>query len=218
MSTIPPCTQPFGPEPSVGGSTERIPAPPSHRQRGMRKLAALLLTALIATGFAAVLVPGSAWALGAGKYCLYVAPSGAYGQGHIGWEVQEPGKGYWAGSTEADSGDPVDTWILFSSSETTIHSFFANALTANGKLQHGAGYYTEFRCHSTTTSAVGAAIAQARASTGYNVVWDNCLTKSVSILTTYWGGDHLDSGILRQPNAYFFTYLPTVNWGPEHFL
>lgn len=186
-------------------------------RRGLRRVIAMMLTALAAAGIIVVAQPGSAWALGAGKYCLYLAPAGADNLGHVGWEVEEPGKGYWAGSTETSSGDPSDTWIYFASSEDTIHGYFKWGLWANGKLQHSAGYYTEFRCHSTSASAVGAAIDKARElASGYELFTNNCLTKSVAIFTTYWDGDHLAPAAYTTPKDYYYYDLPT--WGPEHLL
>jgi hypothetical protein len=189
------------------------------KRKRIRRLCALLATAATSAGILFFVAPASAWALGPGKSCMYLAPSGASGLGHVGWEVQEPGKGYWAGSTEQGTGNPSDSWIVFATSETTIHNDFKYALSANGKVQHSSGYYLYYRCHSTTTSAVGAAIAEARSlETGYNLLNNNCLTKSVAIFTTYWGGDNLQSGFLWGPNGYFYNYLPTVNWGPIHDL
>jgi len=126
---------------------------PRLRAKGFRRLSALLATAVAATGITFFVAPASAWVLGPGKMCLYLAPSGAQAGpialGHVGWEIQEPGRGYWAGATEQGTGKPVDTWILSSPSEDTIHSYFKNELSANGKVQHYAGYYLYYRCHST---------------------------------------------------------------------
>ncbi len=50
---------------------------PRLRATGLRRLSALLATAVAATGITFFVAPASAWALGPGKMCLYLAPSGA---------------------------------------------------------------------------------------------------------------------------------------------
>lgn len=165
-----------------------------------------------------------AQALGAGKMCMFNAPSSTtfgFNHGHVGWLIQEPGTGWWAGSTELGTGDPADTWILSTTSEATAQGFFKNKLVANGKTQHEAGYYTRFRCHSTAQSAVGAAITKARALQGNGYTfWDNnCLTKAVAVFNAYYSAEGLAAGSYTYPNDYFENYLPnSKNWGPIHYL
>ena len=193
------------------------------RGKSVRWLSALFATSLAAVGVTSFVAPGAAWALGPGKVCLYLAPSGSQvgpiELGHVGWEFQEPGRGYWAGATET----ATEHWMTPSavSSEDQIHALFKNAMPG----EHDAGYYTEYRCHSTSVSSVGAAIANAKASlsNGYFIPVNDCLTKAVSIFQAYdSGNNNLVPGLAADPAPlYFFNiYLstPGVNWGPVHHL
>ena len=185
---------------------------PGIQGKSIRWLSILVATSLAAVGITSFVAPEAAWALGPGKVCMYLAPSGADNLGHVGWEVQEPGRGYWAGSTEAAG----ETWIVDETSETAIHNDFKYA-----GYYHSANYYTMYRCHSTPTSAVGAAIAKARAeANSYNVVFDNCLTKSIDIFNAYYSPTNLPWGVRWPPVEYFDVALsyPWVNWGPIHYL
>jgi hypothetical protein len=189
---------------------------PGIRGKG-RWLSAVVAASLAAGGIISFVAPGTAYALGPGKVCLYLAPSGAVGQGHVGFEFQEPGRGYWAGATET----PSSSWLQFESSETTIHALFKNAMAG----QHNAGYYTEYRCHSTSVSSVGAAITQAKATftNGYFIPTNDCETKAVSIFAAYDSSNgNLWPGTVSNPspNTFFLSYLslPGINWGPIHYL
>src|ERR1017187_227116 len=124
-------------------------------------------------------------ALGSGEMCMFDAPNGApiaagYAAGHVGWGFEIGSSGRWTyGSTETGDGNPSGTWIQ-SGSETNMRAAF--------KAARGGRYYTQFRCHATPDSSVGAATTQANATkyNGYNGLFNNCLTKAISIYTAYW--------------------------------
>ena len=196
------------------------------RRKGLRWLSVLFATSMAAASISTFVAPGTALALGPGKVCLYWAPTGAqFGFvdfGHVGWEIQEPGRGYWAGATEQDSGLPSDSWMVDASSETTIHTDFSGDFYQHGKKQHSAGYYVGYRCHSTPSSSVGAAITTANqmASNGYTVITNDCLTKAVHIFTSYDSSNNVmwpGTASYPYPNGYFVTYLSQIGWGPIHY-
>lgn len=185
---------------------------PGIRKKSIRWLSVMFMALLAAGGITALAAPGTAFALGPGKVCMYLAPNAVGGLGHVGWEFQEPGRGYWYGATE----DANTTWIRFSTSENQVHADFKN---------YAPGYYSEYRCHSTSVSAVGAAETQANATktNGYWIPGNDCLTKAASIYGAYdssldfmWAATFNYPG----PKAYFNNFLPApgVSWGPIHYL
>jgi hypothetical protein len=185
------------------------------RQRlgGALVAAALVLAGLVAT-------PAPASALGTGTMCIFNAPGGATGLGHVGWALREGPSTHWFyGSTEHGDGKPSSTWQL-DGSQDAMFTAFRDRLVVGGVFMHAAGYYARWRCHETPTSAVGGALTKAAQmkNNGYNGGTNNCLTKSVAILSVYYGGDNLQSGVGWAPNDYFLRHLPGRQWGPSHDL
>jgi hypothetical protein len=155
-------------------------------------------------------------ALGSGEMCMFDAPNGApiaagYAAGHVGWGFEIGSSGRWTyGSTETGDGNPSGTWIQ-SGSETNMRAAF--------KAARGGRYYTQFRCHATPDSSVGAATTQANATkyNGYNGLFNNCLTKAISIYNAYWVSASLGrmgNGWATPPNSYFNNLGFNYGWGP----
>jgi hypothetical protein len=182
-----------------------------------RRVGTILAT--VAIGLAGLLsVAQPAGALGVGTMCMFNAPSGASGFGHVGWAFREGPTTHWFyGSTEHGDGRPSSTWQL-DGTQDAMFAAFSNQLIVGGIFMHSAGYYARWRCHETPTSAVGGAltVATQMKNNGYNGVTNNCLTKSIKILSTYYGGDNLPGGIGTPPNDYFADALQSRAWGPIH--
>ncbi|MBR8836065.1 MAG: hypothetical protein DSM106950_19080 [Stigonema ocellatum SAG 48.90 = DSM 106950] len=129
-------------------------------------------------------------ALGPGRVCMFKAPSGAtYGvvdAGHVGWAYEVGNSGSWAfGATEVADGKPSSTWSKSGDWNAVLDTF------KRGAGFHGIGYYTQYRCRNTASSAVGAANneAQREEDNGYDFEVNNCLTKSVLIFNAYGVSD-----------------------------
>ena len=180
-----------------------------------------LASAVVAVGLAVtglLVTTASAHALGVGTMCMFNAPGGATGFGHVGWAVREGPSTHWFyGSTEHGDGRPSSTWQLDGSQDDMFRAFH-DQLVEGGVFMHSAGYYTRWRCHQTPTSAVGAALntAAQMKNNGYMGLGNNCLTKSVAILSTYYNGDNLQSGVGWAPNDYFLQHLTNRGWGLVH--
>lgn len=149
-----------------------------------------------------------AYALGPGRVCIFLAPSGAIGFGHIGWAFRVDQQDDWIyGATENPSGQQQvlpgaynGAWIRESSWNTMVVTF-ASDLPNIGNAQypyyHKAHYYTEFRCKDTSTSAVGSAYqtAQNIQNQGYTLDTNDCLTDAINVLTAYDGSLYLSSDV-----------------------
>jgi len=155
-------------------------------KRLTRYLAPLAVAVTLALGAGVVAHPGhAAYALGPGHVCVFLAPNGAFGLGHVGWAYQVAGTPtYVFGSTEGrgaaahiPAGQPNGYW-----SATGTYS----AMLATFRVKNG-GYYTEYKCESTGGSAVGAAnaAAAAPARAGYDVIGNNCVDHTIRILGAY---------------------------------
>ncbi|MFE2070544.1 hypothetical protein ACFXDH_50705 [Streptomyces sp. NPDC059467] len=177
-----------------------------------RRTALLGALAAAAAAVSVVGMPNQAHALGAGRVCFFKAPTGApigpSGHqlmfGHAGWAYRVGSSGTWVyGSTENNSGKPTisagqntDSWSR-TGSWAQVTADFKGALTINGHHYHNAGYYTQYRCRNTNTSAVGAANTTAAQQLGNGYDWfsNNCLTKGVQIFWAY------DSSLRAVPPA-----------------
>jgi hypothetical protein len=160
-----------------------------------------------------------ALALGAGRVCLFNAPTGAriiaLNAGHVGWAYRVGGQDQWVfGATEDPTASPVvlagannGTWSQ-TGNWTTVVSTFQNG----GPYHRNSNYYTQYRCTDWPSSAVGAANAMVSTVThnGYLVTNNNCLTKALDIFRAY-GVNNLPSGDSVFPNFYF-DHLPS-SWG-----
>ncbi len=175
--------------------------------------------------------PTPAYALGAGRVCVFLAPSGAYNLGHTGWAFLEGGTSNWIfGATENVSGLPLVkrgdnnyAWVTngpWAGAHGSVLATFAGRLTLGGTFYHGAGYYTQFRCQNTPSSAVGGAIARANAIKGYGyaVVTNNCMDHAYNVLATYGGSLANPASGYLTPNGWFGALGIASGFGPISYL
>jgi hypothetical protein len=184
----------------------------------MRIAAVFTVISLAAVGLIAFGAFGAtpAFALGVGQMCMFDAPNGApiapgYSAGHVGWGFRQGPADLWTyGSTETSSGNPADTWIQ-NGTAAQMRAAFRNA--------RGGHYYTKYRCiPSTPDSSVGPAETQANLTkyNGYNGLFNNCLTKAISIYNAYWVDPvwgTMGNGWATPPNNYFNNLGSDYGWG-----
>jgi hypothetical protein len=155
-----------------------------------------------------------------GTGCMFNAPSGALGFGHVGWAFKNPAVNKWYfGATEdterkvyVPPGGDAESWIAQGTQSTMLATF------TDGGPYKQPGYYTQWRCRTISNAAFGAAISAAKAAkaSGYNFLTNNCLTQAVAILNAY--GEGLGyPGYVQSPNNYFDN-LGKSGWGPKHQL
>jgi hypothetical protein len=161
-------------------------------------LLALRLVAFFGSAMIAVIgVGGSfslpAFAAGGGRVCIFFAPSGGGGLGHVGWAFQDGVSDHWYyGATENTSGQAVTSssgaWMRDGTKQVMLETF-AGQLDPVKSLHPGQQYYTQYRCKSTASSNVAAAVqtAQKIPQLGYNVVYNeqDCLTQAQMVLESY---------------------------------
>jgi hypothetical protein len=183
-----------------------------------RRLAGLLAASAILSGLG-VISATPALGLGKGTGCMFYAPTGADNFGHVGWGFSVGSANQWIfGATEFGDGANSSSWSL-TGTQATMMADFRNTLSANGRLMHNAGYYTEWRCLTINNSAVTAAKDKAAqdATNGYTLLFNDCLTKSMDILSAY--GESLSSRALYvTPANYFVSGLNSSDFGPIHQL
>jgi hypothetical protein len=154
---------------------------------------------------------------------MFHAPAGAFGLGHVGWAYKSVADGTWFfGSTEDLGGEPWVTSGLPSDdyswwrqgTEDQVRDTFKNRLVISGKEYHAAGYYTDYRCKTTKVANLGDAFdgLQYAMSSGYDINFNNCLTKSVYIFMKYDPSLGLADGADTGPNSYFDSEL--TGFGP----
>ncbi|WP_042444078.1 hypothetical protein [Streptacidiphilus jiangxiensis] len=172
--------------------------------------AALLCGAGLAVANAPV-----AHAQNAGQVCMFSAPSGADGLGHIGWGFRRDDGTWRFGSTD----NPGGAWSVPPSSDPAVTGSWTRdggwdqmlAAFRSGESGHGAGFYTRYRCDTTPDDNSGGAAQQAadEATNGYSLPTNNCLTKAVDIFKAYSTRlANLPDPAWQVPNQYF-TVLPT---------
>ncbi|GAA4639784.1 hypothetical protein GCM10023196_102780 [Actinoallomurus vinaceus] len=148
-----------------------------------------------------------AHALGKGRACMFNATEGANGLGHVGWAFRVgPADDWIYGATESASWN----WQRESNYATMLATF---------RTTNGRGYYDHFRCKDTTNSSVTAAKNKVNQvySRPYNVVNDNCLTRSVEIFKAYDSSfNNLGNGIGNGPNWYYDNQL--IGFGGRIYL
>lgn len=175
--------------------------------------------AVTAAGLAGlVAAPTPAHALGAGSVCMFNAPSGARGAGHVGWAFRNSDAVTWTyGATENPGGSPI-VWAGGYTGSWSEQGTFQNMLdtfTAGGPVNRHSGFYTRFRCSDTPVSAIGAADSTVHqtATDGYDLLSDNCLTKALQIFESYDAGLRTQDGEDIPPNSYFTNVLSAEGWG-----
>jgi hypothetical protein len=159
------------------------------------RLAILCLIVSATLGGLQVVAAPAALALGPGEVCAFIAPSGAAGLGHPGWGYQIGGTSQFIyGATEnegnkafVNSGQDIGYWDRQGTFNQMINAFHdPTQPTIN---RRGVGYYTTYKCITTTTSAVGAANTQRHQARcgGYSVFFNNSLDHTYNVLHAYNG-------------------------------
>jgi hypothetical protein len=161
----------------------------------------------------AVVATTPAYALGPGTVCMFNAPSGAeigpLHAGHVGWAFREGNTTTWEyGATENAS----TNWRGRGDQNAMFNAF-------RQRQGNATPYYTKWRCHASPYSSVGAAstkVDQLNKQT-YNLLNDNCLTRSIEIFKAYDGSTfgHMEQGGGASPNRYFDS-LDGYGFGPVH--
>jgi len=160
-----------------------------------------------------------------GEVCMFHAPAGAFGLGHAGWAYKAIADNTWYfGSTEDLGGElwvtvglPAADWSWWRhGTEAQVRDTFKNRLVINGKEYHSAGYYTEYRCKTTKVAHLADAFEGLRYAmgSGYDVNFDNCLTKSIYVFMKYDPGLGLEDGHDTGPTSYFNSKL--TGFGPVY--
>ena len=143
-----------------------------------------------------------------GRVCLFSAPRQPFEAGHIGWAYRwDDGSDNWDyGATRGEN----DAWNSHGSTQTMLNTF----------RTHGdAGGYDFYRCTDTHGQNQAAAFTKASQVNGgdYNILTNNCLTKSIQIIKAYdnsGGLNNMDDGRWSIPNNYFHGELDKDGWGP----
>lgn len=130
----------------------------------------------------------------AGRVCMFDAPKGALTLGHVGWAFRWSDGSWGYGATMEDH-----NWQKHGSEQQMLHDF----ATSND-----SGGYRSYRCTNTAADNEGSAESAVTAGFArtYNVLDDNCLTRSIQIFKAYDGSgglNRLSDGKLIFPNAYF---------------
>ncbi|WP_433179806.1 hypothetical protein [Actinoallomurus sp. CA-150999] len=164
----------------------------------MRKLTLAVAPAVLAAGVT-LTSTAPAHALGHGRVCVFLAPQGAKGNGHVGWAFQEPPKDHWFfGATEGQPGEeggpnskkinPGQNNGAWEDNGTwqKVLDTFRNVKAG----EHPGGYYKQYTCKNTTDSSVHAADLQGQANKGrgYYLWGNNCMNHSYDVLKSYGAG------------------------------
>ncbi|GAA1975084.1 hypothetical protein [Catenulispora subtropica] len=174
-----------------------------------KRAAVLLAAALTAAGVAG---PGTASAAvtvtTSGRVCLFDAPDGALGLGHVGWAYR---------SADGDDGGDWDYGATLQSRNWHKHGSEQQMLHEFATLDESGGYRS-YRCKDTAGDDTRAADTTMKAGFArpYDLATDNCLTRSIEIFKAYdssGGLNGLADGKFTFPNAYFNYALP--GWGDE---
>ncbi len=174
-----------------------------------------------------------------GEACIFNAPDGAAGFGHVGWGFKaDTGDSWTFGATEDQGASPLhlggsgakaasSSWHN-SGTYAQMLSAFALGVLVDGqtgtRYSDPVGYYRRYRCSLISSSFPQQATSEIAdvETSGYDFLLDNCLTKAVKILTSY-GFPGLSSGQVTKPDDYFLSKLPNPTAstpgfsGPQYF-
>lgn len=172
---------------------------------GSRRIAVAFATLLVGivggTGTAAAATAASTVTPSAGRVCLFDAPHGAWGLGHVAWAYR------WADGTDTwDYGATLQNhnWRQHGPEKQMLHDF--------ATLGESGGYRS-YRCKDTAADDQSAADKTVTAGFArrYDLIADNCLTRAIEVVKAYDGSgglDGLDDGRFVFPNAYYNYELP----------
>lgn len=151
----------------------------------------------------------SAHAVGLGRACIFFAPAGARGLGHVGWAVRVDQQDLWIfGSTEDTSQsliapaqgqagyyyDDNQAWSATSSWHEVLATFQGtqapSSATADSGLYtipHAANYFEDYTCEDVANSAVTAAknVIATLPTVGYGILTNNCEDHAYKVLAAY---------------------------------
>jgi hypothetical protein len=168
--------------------------------------AGLLLLSLV--GVQTLAAPAAS-ALGTGRACIFFAPAGARGLGHVGWAVRVDQQDLWIfGSTEDTSQsliapslgqagyfyDDNQAWSATSSWHEVLATFqgtqapsAASADSGLTTIPHAANYFESYICEDVPNSAVTAAknYIATIPTLGYGIATNNCEDHAYGVLQAY---------------------------------
>lgn len=177
--------------------------------RTRTKYAAVALAAAAATAFtapAASAHPAKPRSFMDGRVCLFDAPKAPVHLGHIGWAYR------WSQDhSQWDYGatvDPHHGWRKHGSFDQMVKDFRAS---------HDAEGYYSYRCENTLAADQRDANTMVNRVNGkdYNLMVNNCLTKSIQIIKAYdesGGLNGLPDGHWTAPNYYYTETLDKAGW------
>lgn len=138
-----------------------------------------------------------------GRVCIFNAPSGAKGWGHVGWAFQVASTTSWvygaaedaSGARQIPPGDPKSATSWDDTDDfTKVKDVFKTK-------QHGhpANYYTQYRCKNVDAPNIQAAKNEVQTVlySGYSIDANNCLTKSIAVFEAYSPSLNLQVGYIN---------------------
>jgi hypothetical protein len=194
----------------------------SHKISLALRLVVLFSSAIIAVIGAETISSLPAFADGAGRVCVFFAPDGASGLGHIGWSFRDGAADHWYyGSTENISGQAVTSangaWLQ-DGTQRQMFETFTGQLDPVKSYHPNQQYYMQYSCKSTTNSSVGAAVQQAQQilHMGFNVFSEeDCLTHAQWVLKSYDSSVFVEQpGWVDYPDESQADAFP-INWFPS---
>lgn len=180
---------------------------------GLRVLIASLVTVLVAAAMptaAIAQVPEGPNP----EACMFNAPDGASGYGHVGWAVNNGGDGWVGGATEIKDNENKDqaSWVNRQpSSSGAMWDMFRT------RPERRNTPYTRFRCKEVDWGHSNRAVLafEKAVQRDYHGINDNCLTRSIEAYNEFH--HHIAGSAVGQgtrPNDYFENYLGAQGWGP----
>lgn len=170
------------------------------------KCAAVAFAALSATALTAPAASAQPRSHLDGRVCLFDAPKAPVHLGHIGWAYRwSADHGKWDyGATV----DPHHGWRK--------HGSFAQMVADFRSSRDAEGYFS-YRCKNTLAADQRDANDVVNLVNGkdYNIMVNNCLTKSIQILKAYdesGGLNRLPDGHWTVPNYYYTQILDRAGW------
>ncbi|MEV0695470.1 Tat pathway signal protein [Streptomyces sp. NPDC050388] len=179
------------------------------------RIGSSLLAAVLLSAASPVLLPAEqAAAAPGGRACFFRDAQGANGAGHVAWAIRDPRNSQrWIwGSTDNAEGDLAT--LPGRNNGSWMRSGSWDALRASLKPDPGRTkfLYDAYRCINTAGGNLAAAERTFRSmrDNGYQIAYNNCLTKAISIFRAYspaLSKAHLPNGGAARPNSYFGTTL-----------
>ncbi|MGV4988931.1 Tat pathway signal protein [Streptomyces sp. NRAIS3] len=170
----------------------------------------LVAAALLGAAAPALLSATQAEAAAGGRVCFFRDAEGAGGLGHVAWALRDPSnsKRWIWGSTDNAEGDTYTAPGNNNGSWMKSGGWDSIRASLKPDLGHKKFLYDAYRCINTAGGNVAAAQRTFRAmrDNGYQIGYNNCLTKAISIFRAYspaLSRTHLPNGGGTPPNSYF---------------